>query len=215
MAEWRARHLYYHFAQEPDEGLAQLPVGERQQTATNPVVDVIGPSLFEGSSCSRHCSLRFDANKSAKQCLARLKGIESAFPELAIPFHPLGGFVQWLCFELAAPNATVPCPVNESGAFEHLQVLGDRRPRDLEGRGQPAYRGLADRQPGEDSPPGRVCEGSEDEVELLIIGNHLVTHYASMRPIVNSSGLTSVNLDQSQNDSVPPTTLLHSEVSSD
>jgi len=63
----------YHFAQEPDEGRAQLPVGERQQTATNPVVDVIGPSLFEGSSCSRHCSLRFDANKSAKQCLARLQ----------------------------------------------------------------------------------------------------------------------------------------------
>ena len=46
-------------------------------------------------------------------------------------------------------------------------MLGDRRLAHGEGRGELGHRGFAERQPGEDRPPGRIGERGEGGIESI------------------------------------------------
>ena len=65
---------------------------------------------------------------------------------------------------------------NEPGLLEHLEVAGDGRLRDAEGRGQLGDRGVTLGQPGQDGAAGGIGEGAEDDAELITetLHNHLV-----------------------------------------
>jgi hypothetical protein len=69
-SEDRGAVYWHHTPEELNEGLGQFLIGEGQQPATNPVVDMVGPTFLELSPCTRHCNFLPGSNKSAKQCLA-------------------------------------------------------------------------------------------------------------------------------------------------
>ena len=64
--------------------------------------------------------------------------------------------------------------MDQAGPFEHLHVLGGRRQRHREGRGQLAHRQFAPGKPAEHGPSGVVRQGVEQPVHIGRIYNHVV-----------------------------------------
>jgi hypothetical protein len=56
--------------------------------------------------------------------------------------------------------------LNQAGALQHLQMLGDRRHAHLEGLGQLGYGAFTGGEPGENRTPRWICEGGESRVEV-------------------------------------------------
>ena len=66
-------------------------------------------------------------------------------------------------------------PLDQAGPLQHLQVLGDRRKRDLVGGGELGHRGLTGRQPLKQRTAGGMGEGGERLVERKRrMFNHMV-----------------------------------------
>ena len=68
---------------------------------------------------------------------------------------------------LAGAALGVLAAVDQAGAFQHLQVFGNRRLAHGEGLGQFVHRGFPRSQPGQDGAAGGVGEGEEGCVEVL------------------------------------------------
>ena len=111
--------------------------------------------------------------------------VEAFFPVLAMGLDPGRGVGERLWFEAAGTVLGVTAAGNEPSLFEHLEVLGDGRKRDVEWRGEFVDRRLALGQAGEDHASGRVGEGVERAVEIGVgchvyftnwINNHLVKY---------------------------------------
>jgi hypothetical protein len=85
---------------------------------------------------------------------------------------PLGSFLQRTRFQPAgAPLRRAAAP-DQTGALQHLQVLGDGRQAHVEGFRQFTDRGLARGEPGEDRASGRIGERGKGGVET--IGRHVL-----------------------------------------
>ena len=69
--------------------------------------------------------------------------------------------------EVARPELRVPAPRDQPAALENLEVLGHRRQRHVEGRGQLVDCGVAPGQAAHDGPPRRVGQGGEGRIETL------------------------------------------------
>ena len=73
---------------------------------------------------------------------------------------------------------TVHGAMDQARPLEHLHVLGDRRERHGERRGELADRGLSLGEASQDGPAGRVGQGGEDLVDRARVRplkqNHVV-----------------------------------------
>src|SRR6185503_13358686 len=84
--------------------------------------------------------------------------VELLLPDLAMRLDPGRGVRDRLRLEAAAMDAAVARAAEQPGGLEHLEVLGDRRRRHVEGLAEIADAGLALRQPRDDRTARRVGE---------------------------------------------------------
>lgn len=88
------------------------------------------------------------------------------------------------------PDATLPSVRflgHQSRPLQHRDVLLDRGERHVVVRGKPRYGLLSDQGAADDVAAGRIGEGLEDPVhlvigELLVIYNHVVVRYYLVEP---------------------------------
>src|SRR5580704_3725379 len=92
--------------------------------------------------------------------------LEPALPELAVTLEPCRGVGQWLGFEAARPPLGVAAAGNQTGAFQHFQVLGDCRLRHRKRLGQLSYGSFSRGEPGQDGAAGRIGQGGEGRVQI-------------------------------------------------
>src|SRR5262245_18194757 len=85
-----------------------------------------------------------------------VQAIEPRVPELAVVGQPRIDAAQRAGRQAAWPPLRRPRTCDEAGALEHLQMLGNGRPADLEGLGQLVDAHLAAGQAGENGAPGRI-----------------------------------------------------------
>lgn len=93
--------------------------------------------------------------------------VETLCPDPPVLLDPAHGRVECLPLKMAGTELGPAGPGDEPTAFEHLEVLGNRRKGHVEGRGQLVHRGVALRQAGHDRPAGRVRQGGESGVKLV------------------------------------------------
>jgi len=93
--------------------------------------------------------------------------VEPLHPDPPVLLDPAHGRIECLPLEVAGTELGTAGPGDEPAAFEHLEVLGDRREGHVEGRGQLVHRGVTSRQAGHDRPAGRVRQGRESGVKLV------------------------------------------------
>src|SRR5947207_1946943 len=96
------------------------------------------------------------------------------FPELPVGLRPVGDVLDRLRAEPARAPLGVPAPGDQSGPFQHLQVLRDRGLAHRERLRQLRHGRLALRQPLEDRSARRIRERREPGVESLGGGCHPV-----------------------------------------
>jgi len=97
------------------------------------------------------------------------------FPELTVRLDPFSRALHGVGGQSTAMNSPFLAPCDKLGPFEHPQVLGNARKRDVEGRGQVAHGGFALRQARQNAAPGRVGKRAEGRVEMGVeILNHVV-----------------------------------------
>ena len=89
------------------------------------------------------------------------------FEELAITFDPIDRLVQSPRFEFAWTPLRIDVRRDETGTLEHLEMLGYGRLAHLERLGELGHRGLAPRQPRQDSAARGVGQCGEDQVEAF------------------------------------------------
>src|SRR5688572_1188200 len=85
-----------------------------------------------------------------------LEPIEAVLPQAAVVLEPVVRVPERAWLEAArAPLCGAPAR-DETGALQHLEMLGDGGEADVEGLRQLRHRRLPQRQPRQDRPPGRV-----------------------------------------------------------
>src|ERR1700730_2410838 len=55
-----------------------------------------------------------------------VQAIEAFFPEMPVVFQPIGGVLERTSFERAGSPLRLAAAVDQAGALQHLEVLGDR-----------------------------------------------------------------------------------------
>jgi hypothetical protein len=104
------------------------------------------------------------------------QGVELVFPEGAIVINPAGCVFHGLGRKTAAVGAAIDFAAQQAGGFQHSQVFGDRRKRDVEWFGKFADGGLPLREAGEDSAAGGIREGAEHAIESGTLPCRIVNH---------------------------------------
>src|SRR3954452_11243449 len=99
--------------------------------------------------------------------------VEAGVPEAAVALEPLGGIAHRRAAQSRRAQLRGPPALDQAGALEDAQVLGDGLQRDRERRGELVHRGLALDEPREDRPPGRVGQGGEGRAELVGRSGHI------------------------------------------
>src|SRR5690242_16166958 len=102
-----------------------------------------------------------------------LQLIEALFPEAAVALEPAVDIAERTGLELAGTVLRILAARDEAGAFEHLEVLGDRGEAHVVRLGQFLDRRFARREPGKDAAAGGVGEGRESDAEF--VGLHCST----------------------------------------
>jgi len=100
--------------------------------------------------------------------------VELLLPEPAVAVDPGGRLAHRARDEAAAPAAALAAALEQAGALQHAQVLGDRRQGHAERVGQLADGRLAGPQPRQDGAPRRVREGREGIAQDRFMVNHMV-----------------------------------------
>src|SRR5262245_47358845 len=101
--------------------------------------------------------------------------IEALFPELAVMFEPVGGAFKRRGVQTTGTPLCFAALADEAGAFEHAQVLGDRRKAHGEGLGELRDREFARSEAREDGAASRIGESSEGGGK--VVGGHLYLTY--------------------------------------
>jgi hypothetical protein len=94
-----------------------------------------------------------------------VQGVELLGPEPPVGGDPLRGFAHGIHHEAAAADPAFLLADEQARLFEHAQVAGDRRERDIEGRREIGDGGFAAREAREDRPARRIRECREDDVQ--------------------------------------------------
>lgn len=71
------------------------------------------------------------------------ESVKALVPRLAILFDPSRNFFEWNRSQPARPSLRIAASFNQARAFEHFQMLGDRRHRHIKRLGQFGHRSLA------------------------------------------------------------------------
>jgi hypothetical protein len=77
---------------------------------------------------------------------------------MAATFHSLDASPSWTGFQSRPAPLGIAAPLDQSAALKHLEVLRDGRKARLKRRGKFRDRHLADREAGENRPPGGIGE---------------------------------------------------------
>jgi len=111
----------------------------------------------------------------------RVEGVEAMLPEGSVGVDPFRGLAQRARLEREHVLAPADLAPQETRALEHAEVLGDRVQRQIEWLGQIRDASLAEREPGEDRPPGGVGDGGEGAIEVAVLGVMYATSTRSPR----------------------------------
>ena len=95
-----------------------------------------------------------------------LEGVEPLVPERAELGQNLRRVSKRRGTEPASVNAPAPLAAQEPRAFEHLNVLGNRLERHVEGLGQLRDRALLACDSSQDFTPRRVRQGAKNAIEM-------------------------------------------------
>src|SRR5882724_1304902 len=87
-----------------------------------------------------------------------LQLVEALLPVAAVVFDPVGDVFQRIGLQPARTPLRLAAALDEPGALEHLQVLGDGGQAHVEGLGDLHHRGLARGEAREDRSPGGIGE---------------------------------------------------------
>src|SRR5262245_43952581 len=98
--------------------------------------------------------------------------IEALFPEPTITLQPVGGVLERTGFELARSPLRLAPARDQTGALQHLEVLGNGGKAHGKGLGQLYDRGRALGEARQDCAPGGIGKGREGGTEL--IGRYVV-----------------------------------------
>src|SRR5688572_9559180 len=88
----------------------------------------------------------------------RVQAVEGALPEALVALHVLGRLLEGRSLEVAVAGGADPAAGDQSGALQHLQVLGDRRLAHREGLRQLGNARVAALEALEERTAGRVGE---------------------------------------------------------
>src|SRR5487761_2594010 len=99
-----------------------------------------------------------------------VEAIEPLFPEPAIFGEPVVDRLECRRLELAGTPLRLTRTRDQPGVFQHLEMLGDGGPAQLERLGEFAHRGLAQCEPGQKGAPRRIGERGEGGAEA--VGGH-------------------------------------------
>jgi hypothetical protein len=96
-------------------------------------------------------------------------------PENAVLLEPGGSVLDGVGVETAAVNAAIDFTPQQTGGFEHAEMLGDGRERDVERFGEFADSRFALQKARKYGAAGGVGEGAERAVQSGVgIVNHMV-----------------------------------------
>src|SRR4051812_22676499 len=85
-----------------------------------------------------------------------IEPVEPFFPELAIAIEPIVDAFEGRRLEPTRAPLRLATACDQPGALEHLEVLGNCRPTDVERLGQFGYRRFAERKPRQDRAAGGI-----------------------------------------------------------
>ena len=104
--------------------------------------------------------------------------IQARVPELFVTLEPGLGLAEALGTQAEDMLAAEDAALDEAGALEDFQVLGDGVEGDAKGAGDFGDSGGAGLEADKDFPAGRIGDGAEDAVERQVrIFNHTVEYY--------------------------------------
>jgi hypothetical protein len=122
-----------------------------------------------------------------------VQSFEALLPVPSVLTDPVGDVSQRSRPKPPRSPLRVPALLDESGALQHPEVLGDSGLTHLEGFRQLRDRGLALRKTGQDGPPSRVGESGERGAErvwllhgLYLIGYITCRYYTAQSELVNT-----------------------------
>ena len=81
--------------------------------------------------------------------------------------QPIGGFLQRRGDQAPRPPLRLSSLLDQAGAFENAQVLGDRGRAHLERQGDVLDDRIAGREASQDGAPSRIGQGGEGEGERV------------------------------------------------
>src|SRR5271169_3680684 len=93
--------------------------------------------------------------------------IETLLPELPVVFHPACNVLQRTRLQPARPPLSLTAARDQSGTFQHFQMLGNCRHAHRERRGQFRDRGFPRRQPRQNRPPRGVRQRPESLAQVI------------------------------------------------
>lgn len=97
-----------------------------------------------------------------------IEALEVPLPELTVTLEPLAGLGEGFGFEAAGPALGVTAPGDETGAFKHLEMLGNGGLAHGEGLGELIDGGFPGGEMGEYGATRGIGQSGEGSVELSI-----------------------------------------------
>ncbi len=105
--------------------------------------------------------------------------LDTRIPKSFVGTKPVVGAREGPRIDAAVVHASAHGPLHQPGALQGLDVFRRSREGHVMGRGQLADRVLTLGQALEHGAAGVVAEGAEDEVEALLVFNHMVEYRAA------------------------------------
>ena len=96
-----------------------------------------------------------------------VQAIEALVPKLPIMLQPIGGILERTRGEPARSPLRLAAALDQTGALQHLEVLGDRGKAHRERLGELSDGNLARNETRQDSTPRGVGEGREGDAEAI------------------------------------------------
>ena len=103
------------------------------------------------------------------------QAIKTPVPKMSIALEPFENVAKRVGLEVTRTPLRVSAARDQARCFEYLQVFGNRRKAHFIGLGQFLHRGVASRQPSQDSAPGWIGESKQSRTER--IRGHVFNRY--------------------------------------
>src|ERR1041385_6790681 len=114
----------------------------------------------------------------AQQCGEPL---DAGVPEAVVTAEPIVGALERPRIDAAVVDASTHCAFHKAGPLERLDVLRGGRERHAVRCGELGNGLLTSGEPAQHGAPGRVAKGSKDEVESVLLINHVVEYIFGSR----------------------------------